>query len=69
MGNKILKLENHRPFLTIPLIDGNVLVIPAFYFESIIAGDQKILPGKSSEMLLRTIIKEWYKGIKNQSNT
>ena len=43
-----------------------MLVIPTLYFESIINGEQKILPGKSSEMLLRTIIKEWYENIKGK---
>lgn len=64
MKNKILKLENHREHLTIPLIDGNVLVVPALYIEDIINGSKKFKVDKDVQILIRTIVKEWYEDIK-----
>ena len=64
--------EEHLPRLVIPLVDGNVVVVPALYFENIINGDQDILPHDNNEwydnteMLLRTIVTEWYSNLKNK---
>lgn len=62
MKDKILKLENHREHLTIPLIDGNVLVIPALYIEDIINGSKKV--DRDAHILIRTIVSEWYENVK-----
>ncbi|KKM23897.1 hypothetical protein LCGC14_1610620, partial [marine sediment metagenome] len=50
--------------ITISLIDDDVLVVPARYIEEIINGKQKLKITKDNEMLILTIIKEWYEGIK-----
>ncbi len=69
MENKILKLENHRQHLTIPLIDGNALVIPAQYIEEIIDGTKNFKNvDNKTHILIRTIVKEWYENVKNNQN-
>lgn len=62
--NKLIKLEEYKPHITISLIDDDVLVVPARYIEEIINGKQKLKITKDNEMLILTIIKEWYEGIK-----
>lgn len=66
--DKILKLKHHREHLTIPLIDGNVLVIPALYIEDIINDSKKFNVDSNVQILIRTIVKEWYENVKNNKN-
>ena len=64
MNNKILKLQEHRPHLVISLIDDNSLVVPVSYIEDIIGGRQSFKANKDHEILIRTIVKEWYENVK-----
>ena len=61
--NKLIKLEEYKPHITISLIDGDVLVVPTRYIEELIDGKQKLKITKDNEILLRTIIQEWYSAI------
>lgn len=66
MRKKIIKLSEHKPHLSVPLIDGNVMLVPARYIEEIIKGKQKLKITKDNRMLILSIIKEWYESIKKK---
>lgn len=63
MENKLIKLEKHKPHIVISLIDGNVLVVPIRYIEELINGKQKLKLTEDNEILILSIIKEWYENI------
>ncbi len=68
MKDKILKLQEHRPHFVVSLIDNNILVVPALYIEDIIKGKQKLKITKDNEVLIRSIISQWYISVKNEEN-
>lgn len=63
---KITKIVEQLPHLTIPLINGNVMVVPILYIESIIDNTQEIPNGETANIMIRSIIKEWYERMKNE---
>lgn len=59
----VTDLEDHRPHLSIPTLDGNVHVLPCLLIENIISGKTKISACENFETVVRTIIREWYSNL------
>jgi len=58
----IIKLDAHRPHITIKARDG-VHVVPAIYFEKIIAGKEILEIDINNEDMFVAIITDWYNSL------
>lgn len=55
----IIDMQEHRPHISLELIDGHVDVAPVLMYENIIKGTLKITDLDDYEVLMRSIIKDW----------
>ena len=56
-------IENKKPHLCVPTLDGNAHVIPAEVFDKIISGEMKITDMDDWEIITRTAFSEWLRGL------
>jgi len=59
-------IENNKPHLCVPTLDGNVHVIPAEVFDKIVSGEMKITDMDDWEIITRTAFSEWLRGLETQ---
>ena len=55
-------IDDHRPHVMLPTLDGNVHVLPASVIERIISGDIAIEEVDDWREITRSIIAEWWSG-------
>jgi len=60
----VLRLDDHRPHLTIMTVDGNAHVLPVSLVRDWIEGRRPIVETDDWEIIVRTICKEWLDGLK-----
>jgi len=56
-------IENNKPHLCVPTLDGNAHVIPAEVFDKIVSGEMKITDMEDWEIITRTAFSEWLRGL------
>ena len=56
-------IEDNKPHLCVPTLDGNAHVIPAEVFDKIISGAMKITDMDDWEIIARTAFSEWLRGL------
>ena len=56
-------IEDNKPHLCVPTLDGNAHVIPAEVFDKIVSGEMKITDMEDWEIITRTAFSEWLRGL------
>ena len=60
-------IENNKPHLCVPTLDGNAHVIPAEVFGKIVSGEMKITDMEDWEIITRTAFSEWLRGLETEA--
>ena len=60
-------IENNKPHLCVPTLDGNAHVIPAEVFDKIVSGEMKITDMEDWEIITRTAFSEWLRGLETEA--
>jgi hypothetical protein len=63
MEAEVINIDDHRPHITIPTLDGNAHILPETLVMDWIHGDQKIVESDDWEIIIRTILNEWYQDL------
>jgi hypothetical protein len=66
MGN-IYHIDEFRPHYIVPTMDGKVHIIPESVISGIITGEFEIQELDDWNIIIRSIIAEWVKGLSNAS--
>lgn len=62
----VVELDDHRPHLVLPTLDGNVHCMPVSLIEDWIAGRQRIVDADDWEIVMRSVLAEWLRGLKGE---
>ena len=60
-------IEDNKPHLCVPTLDGNAHVIPVEVFDKIISGEMKITDMDDWEIITRTAFSEWLRGLETEA--
>ena len=62
-------IEDNKPHLCVPTLDGNAHVIPAEVFDKIVSGEMKITDMEDWEIITRTAFSEWLRGLETAAKS
>lgn len=62
-------IENNKPHLCVPTVDGNVHIIPEEVFDKIVSGEMKITDIDDWEIIVRTVFSQWLQGLITANET